>query len=113
MKEQLIGQNIKALREKSGINQEELAAFLNVDRVYISYWENNTRSIPIDKLNLIADFFLVELSDLLEENTNQNKINIATAFRAEGLTAEDLKSIASFKKVVKNYLKMLEIDRKS
>ena len=108
----IIGQNIKAFREKLGIKQEVLAEFLEVDRVYISYWENASRPIPIEKLTKLADFFMVELSDLMEENAHQKNANVALAFRAGALNAKDIESITSFKKIVKNYLKMLEIEKK-
>jgi transcriptional regulator with XRE-family HTH domain len=105
----VIGDNIKAYREKFGYSQENLANCLGVDRSIISHYENGNREISIIHLNKLADLFANEVEDLIEENSIERNANIAFAFRREGMDNQDLNSIASFQKVVKNYLKITKL----
>ncbi|PWD98774.1 helix-turn-helix domain-containing protein [Marinilabilia rubra] len=108
MKE-IIGKNIANLRNIQGLTQDNLAAYLGVSRVQISHYERGERDISVTELNKLADLFGVELSDLLEENLEMQKLNLAFAFRSKN-TESDLEYIASFKKVVRNYLKMERLE---
>lgn len=104
----IIGNNICELRKQQGLTQVALAKFLSVSRVQISHYERGERNIPMTHLNKLADLFGVELSDLLEENLEAQKLNLAFAFRSNN-NETDLVNIASFKKVVMSYLKMQNI----
>lgn len=61
---QKIAKNVKILREKSGLKREELSLALNFDNSYISKLEKGNVNITIDKIELIAQFFHVNLKDL-------------------------------------------------
>jgi transcriptional regulator with XRE-family HTH domain len=103
----IIGKNLAALREKRGLSQEEAAMYLGVQRPVISYYETAQREIPLLHLEKLADLFCVEVADLTaEEPSPEQEASFAFAFRTDGLSAEDLQSIGSFQKVVKNYLKL-------
>lgn len=101
-----IGRNIKAYREINGFSQDTVANFLGVKREMISYYENGTREVPFEVLTRLSDLFGVDLADFYEEDENLLKENVACAFRTDGLERADLETIADFKAVVKNYLKM-------
>lgn len=107
--EKIIGENIAKLRKLNGFTQDHLASYLNVSRVQISHYERGERGISVTELNKLADLFGVELSDLLEENLEMQNLNLAFAFRSKN-TESDLEYIASFKKVVLNYLKMERLE---
>lgn len=113
MQNKTIGQNIKALRGKLRLTQENLAEYLGIDRVNISYYENCERRIPVVHLNKLADLFGVELHDLLTEDLVNQSLNVSFAFRATNLTNEDLQNIAQFKRIVKNYLKLVDLKNKN
>jgi transcriptional regulator with XRE-family HTH domain len=104
----IIGRNICELRKHQDLTQVALAKFLSVSRVQISHYERGERNIPMAHLNKLADLFGVELSDLLEENLEAQKLNLAFAFRSNN-NETDLVNIASFKKVVMSYLKMQNV----
>jgi transcriptional regulator with XRE-family HTH domain len=106
---QTIGSNIKELRKRMGLNQDALAKYLEVHREVISYYENGSRTIPVEELMKLTDLFGCELSDLLNENPQALNACLAFAFRANELQEQDLESIAEFKKVVKNYLKLIKL----
>ena len=107
-KDNLINANIKALRNKTGLKQEVVANVLGVKRELISYYETGAREIPLEHFEKLADLFGVELQDLLEVDMTKQKINTAFAFRAEEITNSDLEQIISFKKIVKNHIKISE-----
>lgn len=103
---QIVGKNIRKFREKLSLSQEELGVFLGVSRVELNYYENSNRNIPSAVISKCAKLFMIDEYDLYEENELVTQANVAFAFRAETLCAEDLNSIADFRKIVHNYLKM-------
>ncbi len=109
METQILGNNIKLLRERLGLNQENMAQFLGVKREMISYYENGIRMPNVAILKKMSDLFGVDEIELLEEASDNKTANMAFAFRAEGLTNTDLENIAKFKKIVKNYLKIVKL----
>ncbi len=108
----IIGKNIKLFRNKSLFTQENVANYLGIKRELLSYYETGERKASLDLINKLSDLFGVELKDLLEENFEETKINVALAFRANGVDEKDLGTIANFRKIVKNYLKMVRIEEK-
>jgi transcriptional regulator with XRE-family HTH domain len=102
----IVGQNIKLLREQLGLTQDILGQYLQTSREQIAYYENGSRSISTNHLTQLASLFCLNEYDFYEENIETQKVNMAFAFRANDLQAEDLKSISQFKKIVLNYLNM-------
>ncbi len=102
----IIGKNLNALRLKMGLTQEILAKYLDTSREQISYYEIGQRTIPTDQLTKLSNLFCMDEFDFFEEGPENQKVNLAFAFRADELTPEDLHSIAQFKKIVHNYLSM-------
>lgn len=105
----IIGNNIKNYRIKLGFSQDHIANYLGIDRTAISKYENGEREISLVNLNKLADLFGIELDYLLEPKTVDKTANLAFAFRKQGLEQQDIRSIAEFQKVVKNYMKILQI----
>jgi transcriptional regulator with XRE-family HTH domain len=105
----IIGQNIKALRNKMGLTQEALAQYLVISRELIGFYEIGQRAIPSAQLTKLANLFCMNEYDFYEEDAQNKNINIAFAFRADELHAQDLESIAQFKKIVRNYLSMKKV----
>lgn len=101
----IIGTNIKMYREALGFNQETLAKYLDISREQISNYERGEREVSFGNLDKLANLFGIELEELLEEDEGIRNVNLAFAFRSEP-SAEDLKEIAAFKKVVLNYIKI-------
>jgi transcriptional regulator with XRE-family HTH domain len=59
-----VGNNVRRLREKQGVSQEELAARAELHRTYISGVERGVRNPTIVVLEKVADALGVELSAL-------------------------------------------------
>lgn len=97
---------LKKFREQLGLTQQQVADYLDIKREMVSYYETGERDIPIGQLQSLANLFAVELIDLLENDPLVSQANVAFAFKAQQLGTEDLKQIANFRKVIKNYLKL-------
>ena len=63
---ELFANNIKLIRTKLGLSQEELAAKCNLHRTYISSVERAKRNVSIDNIEKIALALNVSPSQLLE-----------------------------------------------
>lgn len=101
-----IGNNIKTLREGFGLTQEQVAQYLGINRVEVSYFENGSRNAPLEVMIRLSDLFGVSPDVLMEEDINIAVIHSAIAFRANTLQKEDLSQIEAFQRFVRNYLKM-------
>ena len=91
---------LKQLRKESKITQEQLAKYLDVDQSMITKLENGTRSLNVTLIDKICNLFGCTDAYLLGEDDSYIPLNFA--FRANGIQAEDLESIAAVNKIVMN-----------
>lgn len=105
-----IGKNIKDFRTKLGLSQQDLADYCNISRELISFYESGKREVSLLHLEKISEYMNISLETFLTEDPTEIKPDLALTFRANELSAEDRKSIADFKEIVKNYLKMKKIE---
>lgn len=71
----MLGQRIRQLRNDNNWNQEELGKRMNLAKVTISQYENETRSPNPDIINQFADLFGVTVDYLLGRDNNKNNTN--------------------------------------
>jgi len=102
-------QNLKILREHHGLTQDDVARFLNINRVVYNGYERGTRTVPLVQLSALADLFGVDEIDLFEENADFQLINSNLNFRKDDLQPNDLAHIAYFQSYIKNFIKMVEL----
>ena len=98
--ENIIGGNIKALRERMGINQTSIARFLDVDQSLISKFEKGERALSSDMIEKLACLFGVSV-DNIESGTIETP-SLTFAFRANELTAEDMETISVINHIALN-----------
>ena len=69
-------ENLKLLRKKEGLTQEELAEKLNVSRQSVTKWESGNAIPDIEKIKEIAYIFLISVDSLIGdiENKKPNKL---------------------------------------
>ena len=72
----IIGNNIKTLREGIGFTQSNIASFLNVDQSLISKIEKGERGIKASMVPLIADVFDVSVPYLLYGQIDKEEITL-------------------------------------
>ncbi len=65
---QILADNMKTLRTKDNISQEDFAALCDLHRTYISDIERCNRNISIDNIEKIAEAFHITASELLKED---------------------------------------------
>lgn len=59
---------LKYLREQKGLSQEKLAELTKLSKSTISMYENGNREPKFETLELLADFFNVDMNTLLDKN---------------------------------------------
>lgn len=69
-------ENLKFLRKKEGLTQEELAEKLNVSRQSVTKWESGNAIPDIEKIKEIGYIFLISVDSLIGdiENKTPNKL---------------------------------------
>lgn len=69
------GEQIKSIRQKENLTQEQFAMKLNVSRQAVSNWENNKNLPDIGMLILMSEVFQISLDSLIK---GENKMNNMT-----------------------------------
>lgn len=59
--------NLKRLMEQRGVSRQDLSKVLGVSYFTISDWVNGKKYPRMDKVEMLAEFFCVLKSDLIEE----------------------------------------------
>lgn len=104
----MLPKNIRALRESLGYTQAEVANYLGLSASAVNQYENGARPIPASTVSQLALLFNVDEYELYQKSPQQEQLLSAFAFRADKFTAEDLKTIAAFKKIVLNFFYLKE-----
>ncbi|HEM4424256.1 TPA: DUF3955 domain-containing protein [Streptococcus suis] len=68
------GQQIKDLRKKEGLTQEQFALKLNVTRQAVSNWENDKNLPDLELLILMSSVFSISLDQLILGGTDMNNM---------------------------------------
>ena len=102
----VVGSNLKALREANGYTQEQVASFLGVQLSAYANYETGDREAPIELLEKASELMGCELELLFDEDKDAVRNMLKCAFRADNLSVNDMKEVAAFKNIVLNYLKM-------
>ncbi len=74
-----IGNNLKLLRKRRKMSQEDVAKSLSLTRSSYSGYENNVAQPSLENLILLSDFFKISVDDVLKKdfsdfNENQWKV---------------------------------------
>lgn len=65
---------IKDLREDNDLTQTDISKMLNISQVAYSYYELNKRSVPLEILCKLADFYNVSVDYLLYRTNDKTFI---------------------------------------
>ncbi len=61
-----VGSNLRELREKSGMTQQEIAEKLNVTRTAVCHWESGERALYFSTAKQVCKILNCTLEDLLK-----------------------------------------------
>lgn len=103
---QFIGKNLKILRRKQGFAHCQIAEYLEITPEALKDLENGIQPIPTPLMSLLANLYGVDKYDLYEENMSSDSAIPDFDFRVDYISVSDLKQIASFKKIIGNFLNM-------
>lgn len=70
-----IGEFLKELRKEKGLTQEQLAEKINVSRRTVSRWETGNNLPDLDVLIEMADYYEVDLRELLDGERKSEEMN--------------------------------------
>ncbi|MCD8005572.1 MAG: helix-turn-helix domain-containing protein [Oscillospiraceae bacterium] len=99
-KTEIVAERVKKLRKIWNFRQEDIASFLGVDTSLISRVESGERALSVDMLEKLGNLYGVSLSDL--ENGREEGLSYTRAFRADGVSKDDMETICSVNKIAKN-----------
>jgi len=77
MRKNIVGNNVRMLRERLGITQEELALRSGLTQGYINFLENGKRGYSERSLGKIANALGIQISGLFEEKTKEEPAIVA------------------------------------
>lgn len=75
MDQKMIGRFLKELRKDKGITQEQFAELMGVSGRTVSRWETGSNMPDLDILMLIADYYEVEIREILDGERKNGKMN--------------------------------------
>lgn len=106
-----LGNNIKSLREKKDLDQQQLADILEVPRSTLACWENGIRTPKLEQIVKIANYFNVNLDiiydnfdngNLIETDDNTIKIPVYGTIKA-GIPIESQSDIIDYIEISKDW----------
>lgn len=75
MDQKKIGSFLKELRKEKGITQEQFAEMMGVTNRSVSRWETGSNMPDLDLLLIIADYYEVELKEILDGERKKENMN--------------------------------------
>ena len=69
-----LAKNLKFLRNRTRLNQSEIADILHITRSEIGLWENGIREPGIEMIVSWADFFEVTLDQIVREDLSKTMV---------------------------------------
>ncbi|UUG68565.1 transcriptional repressor [Halomonas phage YPHTV-1] len=93
-----ISENLKILRERYDLTQQDLADIAGVSNKAVSTWESGSKEPRMGAIQKIANHFNLRKSQLIEDGGLDEVDTIAAHHDGEEWTDEELTEIENFKK---------------
>ncbi|GIP02056.1 MAG: helix-turn-helix transcriptional regulator [Bacillus sp. (in: firmicutes)] len=103
-----IAENMKKLREKFDLTQQELADIAGVTNKAVSAWESGVSEPRMGAIEKISQRFNIKKSNIIEEGGMdeleyiETPKTIAAHFEGEHFTEEEMKEILEYAKYIKS-----------
>lgn len=115
-KKNIVGDNIRRLREKAGLTQEGLVLKSGLSQGYINQLESGKRRVTQKSLEMIPDALSVPLTELFREEEAQRAPAVADGVERHREKRPDKKEFLALLKelpehIVEHYLTLLRLER--
>jgi len=92
-----IGEKISKLRKEAGLTQAQLAERIGISRPSLVKIENSQRAISLEEGDAISGILGISIYSLLDQEKKQSEEkSFAKAFKAKGMTDDNLAEISKF-----------------
>ena len=99
----MFAENLKILRERRQMTQQQLADKLDISRSTVGMYENGSREPDFETLELIADFFNVNMDRLIGNlNPIDNRMIPVLGYVRAGLPIEAVENILDYEEISDN-----------
>lgn len=96
----MFAENLKILRERKQLTQQQLADKLDISRSTVGMYENGSREPDFETLELIADFFNVNMDRLIGNlNPTDKRIIPVLGYVRAGLPIEAVENILDYEEI--------------
>lgn len=98
-----MARNLKFYLEKNGINAKRLCEDLGIKQSTFSYWINGKMYPRIDKIEMMANYFGIKKSDLVEEHYEglDNELLNSIISEVELLSTRNQKHLLQYAKLLR------------
>ncbi|MDY2888363.1 MAG: helix-turn-helix transcriptional regulator [Candidatus Caccosoma sp.] len=104
----IIGKNVKALRESIGFTQANIATFLNLDQSMISKVEKGEKTLSIDMLEKLSCLFGATVEEIEKDIIKEP--SLLTKYKANELIIENnMEAFSAINKIAMNVTFMDEL----
>lgn len=103
--QKIIASNLKRLRVNDKLSQQAVADFLGIKRATYANYENGRRHCPVSIIEKLTNLYGCDDYDIFCEHIEK----VAQNINLKKIKISDLKVIANFNAIVKNYFKILKI----
>jgi len=116
VKKNIVGDNIRRLRLKTGLTQEELALKSGLSQGYINQLESGKRKFTQKSLESVAETLSVPIVELFSEEETQRVPEVAERFEKHRKKHPDKKEFLTLLKdlpehIVEHYFVLLKLEK--
>ena len=79
----IFSRNLKKLMDEKGVSRRDIATVLNISYFTVSDWVNAKKYPRMDKVEILANYFGVLKSDLIEEHNDSDTAKTMSITKSE------------------------------
>ena len=102
-----IGNNLRTIRGKMSVTQQEIADFLGVERKTYMSWETGTADIKSSYIPKLAEFLKVEINDLFRDLSTGKMFNQLNTAQKD-ITMDGIVVLITDKEAVNELVQLLK-----
>jgi len=103
-----IGKNLRIVREKKKLSQQEVADFIGVERKTYMNWETGVSDMKSIYIPQLAELFNCEITDFFKTNATNRVINKNNTDNKDGSANNSIIVLVNDKEVVDEIVKIIK-----